>query len=175
MNLDKVINFIAFQVIWLIAVIGAANEIWLPTALAVAAFCCWQLPSKRRHKSDLALIICAILSGLLLDSLWQATGLIEFKLALPLIAPVWILLLWVTLALSINHSLAWLKKNIWLAVLFGAIGAPLSYFAGSKLGALTYPQGLLMIHILLSISWAIIMPLFTHFERFTQTWKPHSN
>ena len=166
MHFDKIINFIAFQVIWLIAVIGAGNEILLPTVLVVVAFCCWQLSARRRHKNDLPLIICAILSGLLLDSIWQATGLIEFKLSLPLIAPIWIILLWITLALSINHSLAWLKKNIWLAALFGAIGAPLSYFAGSKLGALTYPQGLLMINILLSLSWAIVMPLFTHFERF---------
>ena len=166
MNVNKVINFIAFQVIWLIAVIGATNEILLPTILIVAAFCWWQLSPKRRHKNDLALIVFAILTGLLLDSLWQATGLIEFKLSIPLVAPIWIILLWITLALCINHSLAWLKKSICFAILFGALGAPLSYYAGSKLGALSYPQGLFMINVLLSLSWAIVMPLFTHFERF---------
>ena len=166
MNLNKIINFIAFQVIWLIAVIGAANEKLLPTVLAVAAFCCWQLSAKRRHQDDLPLLGFAIIAGLILDSAWQALGLIQYNLPIPMIAPIWIILLWITLALSINHSMIWLKKSIWLAILFGAIGAPMSYYAGSKLDALSYPQGLFTINILLAISWALVMIIFTQYERF---------
>lgn len=165
MSINKIINFIAFQIIWLIAVIGAANELIWPTIIIVGLFCVWQLSPKRRHKNDLRLVIFALITGLILDSTWQASGLIQYQLSLPFIAPIWILSLWVCLALGINHSLAWLKKSLWLPILFGAIGAPLSYLAGNRLGALSYPDGLLMINILLSISWAAVMCGFTQFDR----------
>ena len=166
--MNKLINFVAFQVIWFIAVIGAANDILWPSIIAVLAFCAWQLTPSRSHKNDARLIIFAIIAGLTFDSLWQFSGLITYKLALPVIAPIWILLLWVTFALNINHSLAWLKKNHWLPILFGAIGAPLSYYAGNRIGAISYPNGAFNISILLSISWACITYFFTHYERLFQ-------
>lgn len=162
--MNIVINFIAFQVVWLIAVIGAANNLLWPTVIAVLAFMAWQLSPQRRHPNDIKFVIYAAIFGLILDSLWQVTGLINFQLSLPFIAPIWILLLWVTFALTFNHSLMWLKKKIWFASVFGCIGAPLSYLAGTRLNALSYPEGPLFISILLGISWALVTPFFVHYD-----------
>ena len=166
--MNKFINFIAFQIIWFIAVIGAANDILWPTMVAVCVFCAWQLAPSRRHSNDVPLIIFALIFGLIFDSFWQLSGLITYKLALPMIAPIWILLLWITLALSMNHSLAWLKRNNWFPIFFGAIGAPASYYAGNRLGALSYPNDAFYISLLLSISWAFVMYFFVHYERLFQ-------
>lgn len=163
--MNNIINFIAFQVIWLIAVIGAANEFIWPTIIAVFGFVIWQLSPKRRHPNDIRFVIYAIIFGLILDSIWQMSGLIKFKLALPYIAPVWILLLWVTFALTFNHSLTWLKKNAYFPIIFGLIGAPLSYYAGTRLQAISYPEGALFISILLSASWALVIFFFVQYDK----------
>ncbi len=160
--MDKLINFIAFQIIWLVAVLGAANERLWPTIILAFAFAIWQLSPQRRHENDIKFVIYALIFGLILDSAWQMLGLIEYKLNLRYIAPIWILLLWVTLALTFNHSLSWLQKKTGFAIVFGSIGAPLSYFAGNRLEAIHYPQGSLLISILLSVSWAAVCYFFVH-------------
>ena len=164
MKINNIINFIAFQIIWLIAVLGAANELLWPTIIAVFAFMLWQLSPQRRHPNDIRFVIYAITFGLILDSLWQASGLIEFKLALPFIAPIWILLLWITFALTFNHSLTWLKKSPWFPIVFGMIGAPLSYYAGTRLEAVSYPGGALLISVFLSTSWAVVTFFFARYD-----------
>ena len=65
-------------------------------------------------------------------------------------------MLWMIFAITLNHSLVWLKNRISLSVIFGAIGGPLAYLAGEKLGAIIITQQLSL--VLLSIGWALITP-----------------
>ena len=51
-------------------------------------------------------------------------------------APYWMLTLWIAFATTLNHSLRWLMHRPVAAALAGAIGGPLAYLAGAKLGAL---------------------------------------
>ena len=60
-------------------------------------------------------------------------------------------------AITINSSLSWLKKKLNLSILFGAIGGPLAYLAGEKLGAVTLLTSDAL--IIISTGWAIITPL----------------
>lgn len=39
------------------------------------------------------------------------------------------------MALTLNHSLAWLQSRLLLAALLGGVTSPLSYLAAAKLGA----------------------------------------
>ena len=73
------------------------------------------------------------------------------------ITPLWIIVLWMGFAITLNSSLSWLKKKIKLSALFGAIGGPLAYLAGEKLEAVTIlsPNAIIVI----AIGWAIITPL----------------
>ena len=171
MSISKnyIINFVAFQIIWLVAVLGAAHQFLWPTVLSVLAFILWQLTPSRRHHNDIRFVFFAICFGLVLDSLWQALGLIKYELALPMIAPIWILLLWITFALTFNHSLAWLKKKSWFPIIFGLIGAPLSYFAGTRLDAISYPEGPVLISALLAFSWACVTFFFAQYEKIFAT------
>ena len=166
--MNNVINFIAFQLIWLIAVVGASHQIQWPCLIAVILFCIWQLSPKRRHQTDIGLIIFALIIGTMLDSLWQGLNLIQFELQMAMLPPLWILLLWITLALSINHSLSWLNKSPWFPLLFGAIGAPLSYYAGHRIGAVDFPSGFVSFCIAISLSWSIVMCIFVNFEQIVR-------
>jgi tetrahydromethanopterin S-methyltransferase subunit D len=67
-------------------------------------------------------------------------------------------MLWVNLATTMNVSMAWLRGRYALGAVFGAIGGPLAYYSGAKLGAMTRlpePGGLLWI----GVAWAIALPL----------------
>ena len=66
-------------------------------------------------------------------------------------------MLWMIFAITINHSLVWLKNRKTLTIFFGAIGGPLAYLAGEKLGAITIVDPLSI--VLLSLGWATITPL----------------
>ena len=66
--------------------------------------------------------------------------------------------LWMLFATTLNLSLAWLKRHLFVAVLFGAIGGPLAYLGGEKLGALNFESPTAGL-IALAIGWALLTPL----------------
>lgn len=108
---------------------------------------------------DLKLIIIAGLIGLLFDGVLLNFDLIIYNdpgLPYPY-TPIWIVMLWMIFAMTLNHSLAWLSQKYYLAILFGAIGGPLAYIAGEKLGAITLLSTNSI--ITLSIGWALITPI----------------
>lgn len=55
--------------------------------------------------------------------------------------PLWLALLWAVLGTTLNHCLAWTAKPLWRAVVLGAIGGPMSYYAGSQLAQVHLPLG----------------------------------
>jgi len=66
-------------------------------------------------------------------------------------------MLWMIFAMTLNHSLAWLSQKYYLSILFGAIGGPLAYIAGEKLGAITLLSSNSI--IMLCVGWALITPV----------------
>ena len=163
MSKNNIINFLALQVNWFVAIYGATKNIIWPCILITALFAWWQLNDKRRHPNDMRVIVCAVIIGITLDSLWQVTGLVKF-VSSPLapMTPIWLLMLWVTFALTFNHSLSWLKPKILLAMLFGLIFSPLTYWGGSRLGGMVYLQNIWLVSAILGIAWAIVMYLLIH-------------
>jgi len=161
MNRNNWVNMLWMQTLWFSAVIGAARgQLWLASILLIG-FVFWEFRPARRVHGDFQLMLVAVLFGLILDTTWVRLGWLEYTGARALSehAPLWILFLWAGLALTINHSLAWLQSRFMLAALLGAVFSPLSYLAAARLGAVTIisePEGLF---IALSLSWAIALPL----------------
>jgi hypothetical protein len=52
----------------------------------------------------------------------------------------------------------WLLGRWWLASLFGAIGGPLAFYAGMRLGAVSFPDPIAALAVL-AVGWAVLMPL----------------
>lgn len=165
--MNNIINILALKIIWLLAVIGAANGIIWPSLLGVLCFAFWQLSPSRKHRNDMLFVCLAIPIGFCLDSLWQTVALIDFASGFNYAAPTWIIGLWASFALTFNHSLSWLKTRPLMAVLFGAFGAPISYYAAHKLGALTYPNGFVNACIYLSITWSLVILFFSQYEKLS--------
>lgn len=127
-------NFAAFQATWFAAVIGAGRGHAGWGVAAVALFAALQLRMQRTRRADLRLLAVAGMAGFALDSALVATGLLRYAAPWPLagLAPAWIVALWMGLALTLNHSLRWLRSRPWLAGALGALAAPLSYLGAAR-------------------------------------------
>jgi len=154
----KLFNFLLFQAGWLICVLGAAHGRTTLALATVSLLIMIHLTVTPDRISDVRLFAYALIFGFVFDGLIQFNGLILYNDAgwsFPL-TPLWILMLWILFAMTLNHSLSWLKGRIFVSSLFGALGGPLAYMAAEKLGAITIatPQSI----ITLLVGWAIITP-----------------
>jgi hypothetical protein len=154
----KLFNFLLFQAGWLICVLGAAHGRTTLALATVSLLIMIHLTVTPHRINDVRLFAYALIFGFVFDGLIQFNGLILYNdtgLSFPL-TPLWILMLWILFAMTLNHSLSWLKGRIFVSSLFGALGGPLAYMAAEKLGAITIatPQSI----ITLLVGWAIITP-----------------
>jgi hypothetical protein len=138
------------QAIWFICVLGGnAGAIFALPLLILNIF----LSPHRR--ADLQMIGLLLIIGVLIDGTLQAIGFFSFTSAgFPI--PLWLAVIWVALAALPHHSLAWMKKRMLLSALFGALGGPLAYWAGTRLGAATFHWPLLSSLALLAVVWAFL-------------------
>ena len=153
-------NFIAFQLGWFAVALGAAHGLpWAGTAV-VLVIIAWHLRNAVRPRAELALVLSAAAIGALFDSSLAALGLVVFPNGMLLegTAPHWMIALWMLFATTLNVSLGWLKRSLLLATAFGAVGGPLAYVGGAKLGALAIPD-LVPAIAWLALGWAVLTPL----------------
>ena len=154
------INFAAFQVGWFSSVIGAAKQMpWLgPLALVVVLVI--HLRQARRPHAELTLIMACGIVGIFFDSLLVIFGWVTYPSGQfsDLLAPYWIVTMWMRFGTTLNLSMGWLKGRPLMAAAFGAVGGPASYIAGQKLGGIVFIEYASAL-IALAIGWAIFMPL----------------
>ena len=154
------LNFAAFQVGWFSSVIGAAKQMpWLGP-LAFLVVLAIHLRRAHRPQSELGLVLTCGVIGVFFDSLLVAFGWVTYPSGLfnDLIAPYWIVTMWMLFGTTLNLSMGWLKGRPLLAAFFGAIGGPASYLAGQKLGGIEFLE-LYPAMIALAIGWALVMPV----------------
>ena len=162
----KVINVALFQAAWFAAVLGAAKGMLWLGPLAMIPTLAIHLALQENQRGEVRLLLAAGLLGFLFDTAFVAGGVftpLQHLLPRPF-SPPWMVGLWLNFAATLNVSMAWLRGRYLLASLFGAVGGPLAYYSGAKLGAteaLPTSSGLL----LLAIGWGIMTPLLVWLAR----------
>jgi hypothetical protein len=161
LNKSTIINAVMFQTLWFACVVGSANKLLWPSIVAGIVMLFWQLSPARRHRTDLLVLLAAILLGLIIDTGWTIFGVMEFTDPRPVqpIAPIWILIMWVGFALTINHSMMWMQKHALMPALLGFVGGPMAYYAGLKLGAVEFLLDFWTVIALLGVVWAIALTI----------------
>ena len=162
----SLVNFGLFQIGWFGCVLSsAAGRPWLGAILAavIIGWHLWRAPSAA---AELKLIGLAVLIGAVWDSLlvWQGWLNYQHGMLLPFAAPYWIVIMWALFATTLNVSLRWLKGRWLSAALFGAIGGPLAYYAGQRLGAVEFVEMHSALLALL-LGWALFTPLLMALSR----------
>jgi hypothetical protein len=164
----KVVNFVLFQLGWLaVVLLGTGPYHWLGLVV-VAAIVAYHLATSASRAAEARLVFMALLIGLVWENALTLSGVLSYphgQLAGNLygempghLAPLWIVAMWGMLATTLNVSLRWLHGRMLLAALFGAIGGPLAFFAGERLGAVTFSDPPLAMAVL-AIAWAALFAL----------------
>lgn len=154
-------NAILYQATWLAAVAGAGRGWWWAGPAALALFAVWQFAASSQRRADAWLLLCAAAIGFAVDSAFVQSGLLVYAAPLPWprFAPAWIVALWMSFALTLNHSLAYLKSHLVLAAALGGIGAPLAYWAAAQgWSALTFLTNPATALAALAVAWALLAP-----------------
>jgi len=159
----KLINFILFQSIWFILILAAAHESFYGLVIGFLLILV-QYWHGKLMVPDLKLILTSTIIGFAHDTSLNYFKFIQYNIDFnAYYSPVWIIGLWISFALTINHSLAWLGNKKLLQMIFGLIGGPLAYIAGEKLGAI-YMINTMTLYVL-ALSWACITPLLFQFKK----------
>ncbi|WKE63939.1 DUF2878 domain-containing protein [Gallaecimonas kandeliae] len=145
------LNLLLFQLAWLAAVLWQSP--W-----AVAALLALHLALSPKRRNDALLMAALVLAGLAVDGSLSAAGVLDFGPG-PWPVPPWLLALWAAFGMLPNHGLAWLKTRPWLAAVLGALGGPFAYWAGVRLGAVSFGWPLGSSLAVLALVWALLLPL----------------
>lgn len=159
-------NFIAFQVGWLACVLGGAHGLPWAGVIIATLVCAWHVLRAPTPRLELWVLALALLVGLLFETAMVAIGLIAYPPGQFALAgvPLWMLALWPLFGTTLNLSLRWLHNRLLLSALFGAIGGPLSYYAGARLGAITFASPAIALAAV-SVGWASLMPVLVWVAR----------
>ena len=149
--LKPLANAALFQCGWFACVLGGDSR-WLLVGLAIlAVHLLWMSAWSKEGQ----VILAVTLLGTVVDTSLRTFGVFHFSLPGPLI-PYWLILLWALLATTLRHCLAWSARPWWLASALGAIGGPLSYYAGSQLAGVQFGYGLTPTLAGLAPLWALL-------------------
>jgi len=164
--LRNLLSFLSFQGAWFVAVEGAARgSMWAgPAAVAVVAAV--HVARSARPARELAFLLGVGLAGTLADTALHALGCTSYptsREAWPfLLVPPWITALWIAFATQAGTSLAWLASRPRLAALLGAVGGPLSYLAGVRIGAVATSESAWTTWTGLAAEYALATPLLLY-------------
>ena len=167
-SLLAAVNVVGFQAVWLASVGGAGAGLAWAGPLAAGLFAALMLRYGGKARADLRLLAVALPLGLLLDSLFAASGWLVYAEAWPWasLAPVWIWSLWVGFALTLNHSMAFLRDRPLAAVALGAVGGPLAYWtAAGAFEAVSFGAPVAWVVGALALGWGAVLPLVFHLDQ----------
>ena len=160
-KLPLVLNFVASQAVWFLSLYGAGTgRPWLG-GVALLVFATAQLRLSQLPRKELLLALLAAACGLVLDTGYVRAGLISYAQPVPspAVAPYWIVLMWANFGLTLDSCLRWLQRRLLLAAVCGAVGGPLAYEAGVRLGAATVTASPALVYGVLAVAWGSAVPL----------------
>jgi hypothetical protein len=137
---------------------AAASQSWLGLVVVIAVVLEHLRTAPEPHK-ELRLVGIAVLVGVVWESALVATNVLTYSdgILIAGFAPYWIVAMWALFATTFNVGMRWLKRHWLIAALAGAVGGPLSFYAGANLGAVALNSELALLTI--GIGWAALLPL----------------
>lgn len=138
---SKFVNALFLKVAWVACVVGG-NSYGLAVVFAMLCLNIYQ----RNIAADWPYAVVLGLFGLVLDSAWMHFGVLDYASSASLsiagitLAPLWIVLLWVAVGLSLNHGLIFFVGRPLIGGLLVGASAPFSYMAGERFGAVVIPS-----------------------------------
>ena len=160
----RFINAIGFQLGWLACIASVRYDQEISALIFSSVLVGLHFLYSPTPLRDLKLSLIVFVLGVLVDSSLQYFSVISFYgWALGPLSPFWLWMVWAMFALTLNYSLAFLQNRHWLVTsIAGLVFGPLSYIAGTKLGAASFNNT--PIHmVILGIIWMLTLPALVSF------------
>lgn len=162
--MKKILDFILFNIGWVVIVVSAANDLLWPTAIALSLIAINHLYwNKLSRIEEMKFMVIVTIIGSTVDLINPILGFVSFKTLQGSFLfgyPLWMIALWFCFGTLFSHSLQWFKERYALCFLLGAVGGPLSFSAGRQLGALEFHVNPIYPLLINSVEWGILFPLF---------------
>jgi hypothetical protein len=158
------LNLTLFKAGWLAAIFAAAASVPILGTAAIAIAVAVHLVRSDAPRDEFLLLALAAFTGFVWESILVYAGFMQYgpNAALAVTAPYWIVAMWVLFATTLNVGMRWLRKNLLVASVFGALGGPMSFLAGEKAGAVSFSDTSTAL-VLIGLGWAVILPLLVSF------------
>ncbi len=156
------INLVAFNLAWLVCVGSAAAGFPIAGAIVVAIAVALHLMLADNVRGELLLLGIAAAIGFGWESFLVSANVLDYGSTR--VAPYWIVAMWILFATTINVGMRWLRRSVVLAAVAGAVGGPLSFVAGERMGAVAFPEPVLTL-IVIAAGWAVLLPAVVHIAR----------
>lgn len=153
---QRIVDASVFQIIWFICLIGGNSLALLATLLNFFLHLYWLKSNEFSRTTWLLYVFIGSLLGITIDQMAIYFGFFLFQESYFL--PVWLVCLWVNFIMTIQFSLYWLEKHLWLSSVIGGIGGTYSYYLGEKLGQVIFPNNHFITISFLFVSWALLLP-----------------
>ena len=155
----RAVNYALYQVGWFACILGAAWGRPIAGALLAAALIVVHLAITAERALELRLLAFTLAVGLLAE--WgQLRGGTYAWIAgtvRPGMAPPWLLLMWAQFATTFRWSLRGIMTVPSRAALFGALGGPIAFIAGERLGAVRLAAPVAPALLRLSVVWSVAL------------------
>ncbi len=167
--LMRIFNFLLFYLGWGFCLSGVVSGRPYQGPIIIAFFVLYHLFQLRFQLAEIVLMLTVGLFGTINDTIYLNIGMIKYHggyQSIPWLAPLWVTSIWVLLAMSVNHSLMWLRYNPYIAAVFGSGGAAVSYYAAAKVGAASFYPNDLVVSLIVGLVWMFIMPLLIFYSQW---------
>ncbi len=162
-------NFVVFQAAWFAAVLGAAHHLPLWGTACLIAAIAWHIGISARPGQEAMLVGLACAIGVIVESAVVLQGNVAYPSGQPVawLAPYWMVALWGELAIALNVTMRWMKRRLWLAALFGAVGGPMAFSAGVRVGGAEFidrTPALVTLAVIYGLALPLLMWLSNRFD-----------
>ena len=163
MRRAHLVNYALYQIGWFACVLGGASHRPWTGCLFALTLAGVHLTRSLERSIEVRLMALAAAVGAMVEMVQIATGTYRFTLGtvIDALPPAWLLTMWAQFATTFRHSLRTVISRPPQAALFGAIGGPIAFLAGERLGAVTLLEPLMHGLLRLSISWALALVVFS--------------
>ncbi|MBU3736613.1 MAG: DUF2878 domain-containing protein [Methylobacterium sp.] len=155
-------NMVGFQAVWWACALYGNAGAWA-SLVWLAAHLVWH----RRHANEVLVVLACLSIGMIVDSTLMHTGWLRFNDPSHGL-PFWLCVIWACFGATMNHSMQPLQQRIWLATLLGAVGGPMSYYAGTALGRVSFADTTSTLIVLAAV-WAVMLPGLLCLSRWLAT------
>lgn len=155
-------NYVLYQAGWFACILGAA---WhqavtgFGLAMLLTVVHVWRAED-RAAESRLILLALALGIGVEGIQVWNGTyAQFTSGRVMAWMSPPWLLAMWAQFATTFRFSMRGVMSHPWRATAFGALGGPIAFLAGERLGAVTLTRPLTPALLSLSLAWGIALYL----------------